>query len=309
MFDLKTIASAYGGRVSPNGDTAQIPAPGHSKRDRSVSLRRTSDGKLLIHCFSDTDWRDVRSELLSRGFVREEDFPRRAPKTPGRSRRRSAPKFARAKSTKAVTLERAKHLWTERLPIKGSLAELYLKSRGLHALIQSAELGFYPSAQISADGAALRTAPSLLARILDERGAFMGVQLTILAKASGQKRFRLIFGRQRGGAIRLGRPEQGSLLVAEGLETAASAGQLFGLPAWALLNSQNLAAFDPPPEASQLIIAVDHDQPGLEAADGLLNRLDGISLQTRQIVPFHEGEDWNDIHRRCASPANTFEET
>ena len=299
MFDLKTIASAYGGRVSPSGDTAQIPAPGHSKRDRSVSLRRTGDGKLLIHCFSDTDWRDVRSELLNRGFAREEDFPSRASKRTVVRHRRQAPKKARNKTAHTDTFERAKHLWTERLPIKGSLAELYLKSRGLSQMSGSSALGFYPSAQISAPGAPVRTAPVLLAEISAPGGGFMGLQLTVLSKSSARKRFRLVFGPQMEGAVRLEPLQSCTLLIAEGLETAASASKLFDVPAWSLLNTANFAVFDPPQEVKRLIIAADRDRPGLKAAESLLERLKERQLLVETVAPLIEGEDWNDVLKRA----------
>ena len=127
----------------------------------------------------------------------------------------------------------------------------------------------------------------------------MGLQLTILARSSGRKRFRLVLGRQRGGAIRLGPPDQGSLLVAEGLETAASAGQLFNVPAWALLNAHNLRAFEPPSHLTQLVIAADQDGPGLNAAHILSNRLSAGEVKIEMMAPIHDREDWNDVLRRA----------
>jgi putative DNA primase/helicase len=66
----------------------------------------------------------------------------------------------------------------------------------------------------------------------------------------------------RGGAIRLS-PAAPELVVGEGIETGASAGLLFGLPAWAAISAGNLArSLLLPPEVRSIVIAVDCDEEG-----------------------------------------------
>jgi putative DNA primase/helicase len=50
--------------------------------------------------------------------------------------------------------------------------------------------------------------------------------------------------------------------VAEGIETALAAQQLFGFPAWAYLTAGRLKTFQPPVGTKQLIVRADHDIDG-----------------------------------------------
>jgi putative DNA primase/helicase len=65
---LEAVVAALGGDLWDGGRRANVPAPGHSRRDRSVSLRLVGD-RLLIHTFGDGDWRRVREDLVRRGLV------------------------------------------------------------------------------------------------------------------------------------------------------------------------------------------------------------------------------------------------
>ncbi|MFN3352520.1 MAG: hypothetical protein ACK4Z5_02835, partial [Brevundimonas sp.] len=65
---LERVVAALGGDLWDGGLRANVPAPGHSRKDRSVSLRLVGD-RLLIHTFGDGDWRGVREDLLRRGLV------------------------------------------------------------------------------------------------------------------------------------------------------------------------------------------------------------------------------------------------
>ena len=127
MSLIQIIVSRYGGRLACDRQSGAIPAPGHSKRDRSVSLRLNADGKLLIHCFSDTDWRDVKAAFLRDGIAGEGDFV-------GNSDRRSFgvkrhdPQTAH-KNVRPESTNHARRAWVSRRPARGALAERYLKQR------------------------------------------------------------------------------------------------------------------------------------------------------------------------------------
>lgn len=65
---LHAIVAALGGDLYSAGSRASIPAPGHSERDRSVSLWLT-EGRVVIHGFGGADWRAARDHLRDRGFI------------------------------------------------------------------------------------------------------------------------------------------------------------------------------------------------------------------------------------------------
>ena len=83
MSLIQNIVSRYGGWLAADKRSGAIPAPGHSRRDRSVSLGLNADGKLLIHCFSDADWRDVKAMFLRDGAAHPDDFVSRRSRSSG----------------------------------------------------------------------------------------------------------------------------------------------------------------------------------------------------------------------------------
>ena len=96
--------------------------------------------------------------------------------------------------------------------------------------------------------------PALIAAIRDTDGALTGVEVTYLA-ANGQRAVDLRLARKTVGlvpggcAVRLD-PAAPEMLVAEGVFTALSASEWFGLPAWALMSTRNLRAWTPPASPS-----------------------------------------------------------
>ena len=104
----------------------------------------------------------------------------------------------------------------------------------------------------------------------------------------------------KGGAIRLA-TAGATLGIAEGIETAMSASRIFGVPVWAAISADMLAAFEPPPETKRLLIFADNDAPtrrhphghGRAAADALAARLASRLLVEIEIPT--TVKDWNDV--------------
>jgi len=65
---LHAIVAALGGDLYQGGLRANIPAPGHSRTDRSASLLLDGD-RLVIHSFGATHWRTVRDHLHALGLI------------------------------------------------------------------------------------------------------------------------------------------------------------------------------------------------------------------------------------------------
>jgi putative DNA primase/helicase len=108
-----------------------------------------------------------------------------------------------------------------------------------------------------------------------------------------------------GSAIRLYEPIQGVLGVAEGIETAISAAQLFKCPTWALINANNLEKWLPPNGVEHVMIFGDNDFTftGQAAAYNLAKRIVAAGkCQVSVIIPPNPGWDWNDVHQRGEIP-------
>ncbi len=291
MSRLERIVATCGGILLDGGTRALIPGPNHSHKDRSVSLRLTEEGRILIHCFSlKDDWRDVRRALADRGLLDDEL------RADDASMRR-APSRIVAQPVDEERVARAGRLWAESTPLKHSVAEAYLRRRAVPAgLWKSTALRFHPR-MTSLDDRARR--PTLVAAIRDTQGALQGVQVTLLSAHGTAKAAlatpRRVIGKLMGGTVRLA-DAQDELAVGEGVETMLTASDVFGVPAWAALSADNLGRLILPHPLRRLIIAADNDEAGMRAARSLRARM--ASSARVEIEPAPAGfNDWNDWAR------------
>ena len=63
MSELHTWAKLLGGEVS--GGQVLCPGPGHSARDRSLSVKIGRDGQPVVHSHSGDDWQICRDYVRS----------------------------------------------------------------------------------------------------------------------------------------------------------------------------------------------------------------------------------------------------
>ena len=63
-MSLRAIVEVLGGDLYDGGRRANIPAPGHSRADRSVSLL-LKDDRVIVHTFGDGDWQAVLDDLVA----------------------------------------------------------------------------------------------------------------------------------------------------------------------------------------------------------------------------------------------------
>ena len=184
----------------------------------------------------------------------------------------------------------ARRLWRRCRPLEGTLAEAYLRARGLTAC-RLPSLRFHPALAYRA-AAGWRRFPALVAAVSGPDGTLEGVQRTWLhperpAKAPVAQP-RKALGRVHGHAVRFGAlgGDGATLLVGEGIETVLS------LVAAAALSAGSLAAFVPPPGTARLLIAADRDAAGRRAAAGLEARAMAQGIAAVVLVPAHG--DFND---------------
>lgn len=183
-------------------------------------------------------------------------------------------------------------------PLPGSLAEVYLRGRGL-GLPDTPDL---LASEDLTDHATLRGYPGMVAVLRDGAGAPTGgIHRTFLsddgrdkARAVNTGDGRKMLGPARGGHVRLAPiPSNGHLGVAEGIETALAAMQLFSIPTWAALSTSGLRAFVWPAGVRQVTLFADADRDGMASAADLADRARRAGLSVRIIVPLH-GDDIND---------------
>ncbi len=186
----------------------------------------------------------------------------------------------------------------------GTPADLYLASRGLAGLAASPAIRFRTDVSHPAERGTRR--PAMLALVQDVAGAPIAVHRTYLTRG-GRKAdvepVKAAAGPIFGGAIRLD-PTAAELVVGEGIETSASAGQLLGLPAWAAIAAGNLAqALQLPAEVRSVVIAADAEGPGRKAAEAAAARWQSEGRRVRIATPDVPGADFNDILQARAAHA------
>lgn len=106
-----------------------------------------------------------------------------------------------------------------------------------------------------------------------------------------------------GGAIRFATSAE--IVVAEGPETALAAGHLLGLPAWSAISAGNMArGLILPPEVRKVVVAADHDKPGIDAAQDAIRRWRREGRECRLVMPDKEGADFADLMAQGAGGAD-----
>jgi putative DNA primase/helicase len=99
-----------------------------------------------------------------------------------------------------------------------------------------------------------------------------------------------------GSAVRL-LPHTTTLGIAEGIETALSAYQLFNVPTWAALDANSLKSVVLPGGLKELYIFGDNDSNyvGQEATYALARRASLAGLVVTTYTPTEVDTDWNDF--------------
>jgi hypothetical protein len=288
-MSLRAIVAAVGGDLYAGGRRANVPAPGHSARDRSISLL-LSKGRVIAHGFGGADWRAAIDDLRDRGLVDASGRP-----TGFVGCQAEPPPLPSAVRVAAV-----RDLWEAARPVRvGSPAARHAQRRHIARLLGESEaLRAHGAAPLSVYRPGRATRAALIAAISGPDGALAGLEIVYLAPngrlATGVKLPRKTVGRLPAGcAVRLD-PARESLLVAEGVFTALSAGERFRLPAWALLSTSNLRRWFAPPGVRRVLIAADRGADGEASARRLARRLaaDGVTAFIR-LPPAPYG-DWND---------------
>ncbi|MBI5017486.1 MAG: toprim domain-containing protein, partial [Deltaproteobacteria bacterium] len=185
-------------------------------------------------------------------------------------------------------------------PLTGSdPASTYLRARGLRIL--PSPLRYHPSLAYYDDGKHKGPFPTLVATVEGPEGDLRSLHVTYLnngrkAAVRSARKVMPPIGTITGAAVRLF-PLAEYLGLAEGIETAIAAHELFGLPVWAALNANGLERFDPPAGVRRITVFGDNDESfaGQKAAFGAAARLTAKGITTDVRLPERPGYDFLDV--------------
>jgi len=198
----------------------------------------------------------------------------------------------------------ARRLFHAGQPIKGTLAETYLRARGITYLDDLPALRFHPRCYYRADeNAPVETWPAMLAAVTDLDGTITGVHRTWLARdGSGKAPIatpRRAMGRLLGNGVRFGVVND-VVVVGEGIETMlALRCVLPTLPMVSALSASHLAALILPRGLRRLNVARDNDEAGAGAVSSVAEWAERQCIQTVVLAP--RTGDFNDDLREIGS--------
>lgn len=204
----------------------------------------------------------------------------------------------------------ARRLFSMGQPLRGTLADRYLRERGILCGPREQALRFHPGCYYrDLRTGATRTLPALLAAITQPDGAITGVHRTWLdPDGAGKAQLedpRRAMGALLGNGVRFGLTPGMAvpvLAAGEGLETMLSLGTVMpGLPAIAACSANHLAALTLPPGCERLYIAADADAAGRHGIERLGRRAREARLLVLALTP--RLGDFNEDLRRLGPAA------
>ena len=190
-------------------------------------------------------------------------------------------------------------LWQNSKPLTGSdPVSKYLHSRSLN--LTPLEIKYCPNCW---ESGTKKKYPAMIARVRNKQSKPITLHRTYLEgnkKANISSPKKLMPGTENlnGAAVRLfnrgGMFEDDTLGVAEGIETAISATQMFLVATWACLSNVNLEHFEPPESVRKVMIFSDNDPNfvGQKSAYILANRLYNKDVLVELVMP--NRKDFND---------------
>jgi len=293
---IQHAISVLGGK--PYGfDGAMCCCPGHADKTPSLRLWIKPDGRFGNFCFAGCDFENVDALLVNAGIQQpfepgylESEWDKRE-----RKALQAEAQSIRAKEQAEKNLagtNKALSIWSETIPVKGTLGEVYLAGRSIKR--HSLDVRFDPRLMCGKTGKVLPTVVVLLRNGITGKGQAIQ-KIYLVEDAFGLITVikpKITVGPMAGAAVQLA-PAPITLALAEGPESAMSYWQLTGTPTWATCGTANLSKVLIPPNISRLIIAGDSDDKGREAAHkaAAIYTEQGFAVEIH--LPPTEGHDWN----------------
>ena len=279
MMNLRAIAAALGGVVS--GRQVLAPGPGHSPKDRSLSVRLRADAPDGFVCFSHAgdDWKTCRDHVRERLGL-----PQWEPGDERHEQRTIPPAYidkwdfgtvdAQAESKgrtedDIIRIKWAKAIWNESRDPRRTPAEDYLRSRALDLPddIASTVLRFHPACPWRNENTGrIDRIPCLIAafRSINDDVVTAVHRIRVDQPSRWPKTDRRMLGIVHRAAVKLG-PATSSISIGEGIETCMAAAQLGFGPAWAVGSAGGISFFPVIPGINKLTILAETGEASARA--------------------------------------------
>ncbi len=279
------------------------PGPGHSRKDRSLSVRLSVQSPTGFITFSHAgdDFAFCRDYVAGKlGLPLDDWRSRRQPL----SRPAPASAAARHEDDTAERINRALGLWSEARDPRGTVVETYLRSRGLMLPDEVAlqALRFHPACpwRDEARGETIRV-PAMLAAMRnvlnDDLTAVHRTRLT----PSGEKVDRRMYGVAAGAAVKLDGDDAvgAGLAVGEGIETCLAGRQMGFQPVWALCSTSTITTLPVLPGVETLTVFAEAGDASARAVEACGDRWCEAGREVLVVEP-GVGSDLNDVLREVA---------
>jgi putative DNA primase/helicase len=309
MTQIGNAAAALRGQVTGR-DTILCPGPGHSPKDRSLSVKfdpSAPDG-FLTHSHAGDDWRECRDYVRERlGLPRWE---------PGDEQRRTVPPHHVDKwdlgaieaeadegprtwtEDEILRIAAARRIWEVAGDPRGTLAERYLREHRRLDLpddLAGRVLRFHPACPWrNEDTGKTDCVPALIVpfRSIDD-DTVTGIH-RILLKPLSCKPGRRMLGIVHRAAVKLD-PIGDLLAIGEGLETCMASRELGYGPTWALGSTGGISFFPIIDSVKTLLILGERGDASAQAIKFCGMRWKSAGRRVRFAMPDPEFSDLNDV--------------
>lgn len=282
---LPAIAARHGIKLKPAGNEFKACCPFHSEKTPSFTVFPGARGwRFHCHgCGASGDGIDFKMRLQgvslreAAAIDRDRHFP-------------TIQLAAPLPDPRPDRLAEARAIWRGAQPVRGTLAERYLRARAIMiAIPDSIRFAQLPY------GSRGPLHPCLVAAVASVDNRLIGIQRTYLnADGTGKAnvpKAKLNLGGVTGGAIRLA-PCARSMIVCEGLEDGLSLMQELGRAVWVAAGAGNLPKMRFPQGAEAVAIGGDGDDAGRAAARKAVEAYQSAGIRARAFFPL-EAKDFN----------------
>lgn len=297
------VSEAIGGRVKLVRKSGRLwgLCPFHNEKTPSFSV---ADAKGYAHCFG-CGW---HGDAI--GFVMRDQnlsFKAAVEYLTGpqfKAARRIVPRAAvphdRTWSDDDVQRSLAAYaIWSESERAYGTDVERYLRGRAIKLRVPPS-LRHVPDLRHPSG----HRGPAMVAAVQAADGRVIAIQRTwLLPGGAGRDKTldpgKMSLGPMMDGAVRLAAAGR-TLGLAEGIETALSAMQLFSLPCWSTLGTARLDQVWLPEQVERVVIFADQGEAGAKAAQKAVERYEQERREVLVETPEGDAKDFNDVLRAKA---------